>query len=408
MKKVLYLSYDGLTDPLGQSQILPYLIGLTKAGYQFTIISFEKPERFGSGAATIERLCKEHQIEWRPLPYTKFPPVLSTVKDIRKLRKEAKRVLQQGGYQIVHCRSYITALAGLWLKRTMGVKMVFDMRGFWADERVDGGLWNLKNPLYRTIYRYFKKKELQFFKEADYTISLTHQAKAEILSWKALQHHSIPVQVIPCCVDLDLFSRKNVSEKQIATIKETLQIPAGSFVISYVGSIGTWYMLDEMLLFFKEVVQEYPNAILLFVTKENKDDIWSAAVRAGIAQHNIRITESARNDMPAYIASSHCSLFFIKPAFSKKASSPTKQGEIMAMGIPVICNDNVGDTSYVVEHYHSGVVFKEFKPEAFRKALAAIRNTSFSPEEIRKGAMDFYALEKGVESYKQVYEKIVA
>jgi len=26
-KRVLYLSYDGLTDPLGQSQILPYVKG---------------------------------------------------------------------------------------------------------------------------------------------------------------------------------------------------------------------------------------------------------------------------------------------------------------------------------------------------------------------------------------------
>ena len=35
-----------MTDPLGQSQVLPYLIGLTKEGYQFTILSFEKKERF--------------------------------------------------------------------------------------------------------------------------------------------------------------------------------------------------------------------------------------------------------------------------------------------------------------------------------------------------------------------------
>ena len=42
-KNILYLSYDGMTDPLGQSQVLPYLIGLTKEGFTFHIISFEKP-----------------------------------------------------------------------------------------------------------------------------------------------------------------------------------------------------------------------------------------------------------------------------------------------------------------------------------------------------------------------------
>ena len=28
-KKVVFLSYDGITDPLGQSQIFPYLFGIS-------------------------------------------------------------------------------------------------------------------------------------------------------------------------------------------------------------------------------------------------------------------------------------------------------------------------------------------------------------------------------------------
>ena len=42
MKKVLYITYDGLADPLGQSQILPYIKGLSSKELQFTILSFEK------------------------------------------------------------------------------------------------------------------------------------------------------------------------------------------------------------------------------------------------------------------------------------------------------------------------------------------------------------------------------
>jgi hypothetical protein len=50
------------------------------------------------------------------------------------------------------------------------------------------------------------------------------------------------------------------------------------------------------------------------------------------------------------------SIFFIRPTYSKKASSPTKQGEIMAMGIPLICNYGVGDTDEIVKkckHLHN-------------------------------------------------------
>ena len=39
--KTLYLSYDGLTDPLGQSQVLPYIMGLGDKGFRFAIITFK-------------------------------------------------------------------------------------------------------------------------------------------------------------------------------------------------------------------------------------------------------------------------------------------------------------------------------------------------------------------------------
>lgn len=45
MKNILYISYDGMTDPLGQSQVLPYIINLNKENYNFHLVSFEKPDR---------------------------------------------------------------------------------------------------------------------------------------------------------------------------------------------------------------------------------------------------------------------------------------------------------------------------------------------------------------------------
>ena len=41
-KRVLYLSYNGMLDPLGQSQVLPYLKELSKLGVRFTLLSFER------------------------------------------------------------------------------------------------------------------------------------------------------------------------------------------------------------------------------------------------------------------------------------------------------------------------------------------------------------------------------
>jgi hypothetical protein len=42
--KVLYVTYDGLLDPLGSSQVVPYVLGLAARGVEIDVLSFEKPE----------------------------------------------------------------------------------------------------------------------------------------------------------------------------------------------------------------------------------------------------------------------------------------------------------------------------------------------------------------------------
>lgn len=403
--RVLYLSYDGMTDPLGQSQVLPYIIGLIQKGYQFSLISFEKPDMFASAGKKIKALCKEHNIDWHPQLYTKKPPVLSTIKDVMAMQKIAEQLHKKQPFQIVHCRSYLSAIVGINLKKKYGVKMVFDMRGFWADERVDGGLWSLKNPLYKRIYQFFKKKEKQFLERADYTISLTHNAKNILHSWSAIAGQPVPVQVIPCCADLDLFNPQNVSREQVADKKNTLGITPSATVLSYIGSIGTWYMLQEMLQFFKANLAANPHLIFLIITKDDAQTILQEANNAGIASDKIIITGASRNEMPLYISLCDVSLFFIKPAFSKKASSPTKQGEIMAMGKPIICNTGVGDTDWVVKKYKAGALVENFTPENYLTAMKAALHMDCSL--LRQGATEYFSLTQGVEKYNEVYTTLL-
>lgn len=45
-KEVLYITYDGLLEPIGQSQILKYVVHLSSQ-HDFTILSLEKEKRSG-------------------------------------------------------------------------------------------------------------------------------------------------------------------------------------------------------------------------------------------------------------------------------------------------------------------------------------------------------------------------
>jgi len=404
--EVLYLSYDGMTDPLGQSQVLPYLCGLAKNNYNITLLSCEKPLKFEQQKFIIEKICKDAGINWHPISYTAKPPIVSTIKDIGNLRKTAYKLHHQKKFKIVHCRSYIAAMVGLEMKRKFGTKFLFDMRGFWADERIDGGLWNLKNPIYKIIYNYFKRKELAYFTEADYIISLTEAGKNEISNWPKFKNQQLPIAVIPCCVDTKFFNYNTIAASNSNNLRQQLKINEGSFIMGYVGSIGTWYMLTEMLQCFKQLLKLKPEAKFLFITTEPESIILKEAEKLAINTNTITVKAATRNEVPLFISLMQISIFFIKPCYSKKASSPTKQGEIMAMGKPVICNAGVGDTDIVVDTYKSGIAIHQFNEASYNAALTQMLSTQFNANNIRQGAIDFYGLEKGIATYLFVYNNL--
>lgn len=395
-----------MTDPLGQSQVIPYLIGLTKQGYSFTLISCEKEENFAKNKDLIQSILKENKIDWQPISYTKKPPVLSTVYDVNRIQKFAFSLHQNKQFKIVHCRSYIAALVGLQMKQKFQTKFIFDMRGFWADERVDGKLWNLKNPVYKTVYNYFKKKEKLFLENADYTISLTYNAKDEMHTWKHISNNPVNIEVIPCCADLDLFDKQKTEVQKVSALKAELKIQQDDFILMYLGSIGTWYMLEEMMRFFADLKKQKPNSKFLFVTKDEHERILQTASSYNV-KDAIIIRAGNRNEIPALISLCHYSIFFILPSYSKRASSPTKQGELMAMGTPIICNSHVGDTDFIVNKYQSGFVVKDVFAKDFSQDVTAFLNQTYDTEKIISGAKDYFSLENGVQKYAAVYAAVL-
>lgn len=404
--RILYLSYDGLTDPLGQSQIIPYLAGLSKLGYEIDIISFEKPDRWEKEGPVISKLCSDFGLNFYPQRYRKWPPVISTLLDIRKMKRKASDLQSASSYQIVHCRSYIPAITGAWMKRRFGVKFLFDMRGFYADERIDGGIWPQSNPLYRTIYRYFKRLERKLLGSADHIISLTHSARSEILNWKIFGDED-KVSVIPCCVDLEHFNPEKTDPEATSQLRIELNLQHSNPIVGYVGSTGTWYLLNDMLRYLKKLRKKYPEAVMVFLTLDEPQRIYDRADEAGLPQNAIRITPVERKLLPQYFSLFDWSVFFIQPVFSKKASSPTKHGELMSMGIPVVCNAGVGDTDSIVQDYKGGYCVAQTSDSELELAVeASPQLLDPDRESIILGAKQYFSLDKGIAKLDRIYAEL--
>jgi glycosyltransferase involved in cell wall biosynthesis len=403
--KVLYISYDGLTDPLGRSQILPYLAGLSAAGHRITVLSCEKPERIAKEGFLIRRLCDQAEIHWHPLKYHKQPAVLSSTLDAALLQRAAVSLHRENRYDLAHCRSYIPARAGLALKRRFGVRLLFDMRGFWPDEKVEGNAWNLANPLYAAVYRYFKRLEARLLCGADHIVSLTRAGQRQLVTRPELKDRDTPISVIPCCVDFDHFpltthSSRDQSRKQLA-------IEAGAPVLAYLGSLGAWYMLGEMLDFFKVYASRRAGARFLLVTLDDPRPIRQAASSRGVDPNQLIIRPATRDEVPLMMTAADLGIFFIKPVFSKTASSPTKMGEMLAVGLPIVTNSGVGDVAPMVDEMGCGVAVGEFAPGAYASALDRLDQLDGSAGQRRDRARSRFDVELGIEQYDRIYRELL-
>lgn len=399
----LYLSYDGMCDPLGGSQVLPYLFGLAGRDHRITLISFEKPERTAGERAAVARACAEEGIEWHALTYHKRPPILSAMYDLRRMRRLAARLYREKRFDLVHCRSYLAALVGLRMKRRYGTRFLFDMRGFWADERVDGGLWDLSNPLYRAVHHYFKRREADFLREADHIVSLTEEGKKILSEWRK-SAGGPPITVIPCCVDFDAFPAVDARARD--AMRRTLGIPRRARVAAYLGSFGSWYMVDEMLDFFRVQLGRDPDARLLVISREPREEIVAAAVTRGVPADQLIVKSALRPEVPELLAAADYGLFFIQPVFSKKASSPTKMGEFLALEIPMVTNGDVGDVSRIMEEAGAGVVIKAFDDDAYADALDVLERLRPDMGRWRSAARRWFDLQTGVDRYERIYTSL--
>ena len=141
--RVIYVSYDGALDPLGASQVVPYLLGLGARGVSITLLTFEKPARWGQAAAREEMLrrLEARGIQWRPLMYHKRPRLAGTLRDIvagsRAIACEAAR----SAPALIHCRGDVATVMARWARLPPAIRLLYDVRGFFSDERVETGSW---------------------------------------------------------------------------------------------------------------------------------------------------------------------------------------------------------------------------------------------------------------------------
>jgi glycosyltransferase involved in cell wall biosynthesis len=299
--------------------------------------------------------------------------------------------------QIVHARSYVPSVIAVLLKKLFGVKFIFDMRGFWADERVDGGLW----PAGGRLYRLAKWFERRFLLNADCVISLTSAAVDEMRGFSYLQGRMPRFEQITTCADLQLF-RPGLSD--------SVQSPADRpFTLGYVGSVGVWYLFDETLRCFQFLHEQLPNARMHIINRGGHDYIRERVLALKIDPEAILVEEADHKQVARSIQQMDAGIFFYKPTYSKKATAPTKLGEFLGCGVPCLGNSGVGDMATILESEQVGVALNSFDEAAMREAIERLLHLANSPGihlRCRDVALRYFSLEDGVRAYSRIYRDL--
>ena len=201
---------------------------------------------------------------------------------------------------------------------------------------------------------------------SDSIISLTNSAKTYLQKKYFL--NSEKIFVIPTCVDTSRFK---------FSIKPTSKINK----FSCIGTVlSDWFLLDWLKRFFS-CVQEIDNsAELEIITRDDKGIVKSKLGFSGHISKKVKIKSAYPEEIPYLIKNHAASAMFFTPGISKLGSSPTRFGEILSVGRPVICNSGVGDLDSLIKKNNVGVIVQDEKISSMKKAVFLLYELISNPE----------------------------
>ena len=211
-------------------------------------------------------------------------------------------------------------------------------------------------------------------------------------------HKNIPIETIPCCIDLGQFKRKEQPDlSQELGLKD-------KFVVVYSGSVGTYNQLNEMFDFFKETLNMIPNAHFLILTHNRDTVLKLIGERQDIDESTVTVRYALHSELPRFLSMGDVGLVFRRVSPTAIAASPTKFGEYLACGLPVVSNPQIGDLEEIINSNKIGAILSTNK-DTIEEILTLLKDQD-ARKRCEDVARQIYSLDKGVSTYRDIYYKL--
>jgi len=395
-KNILFITRNGLLEPLGQSQILSYLVPLSK-DFSINIISFEKNNDVENKEHlnSIRKICVDNNIEWKPLTYRKIFRSLGVLVGFIELFFLSFKICKTKKINCIHARSYYPAFVALVIHKLKKTAFIFDMRALWPEELVEAGRLKENSVSWKII----KNLEKKCLKNASAVVSLTHAAVNHLDNVHQELFLKDKMVVIPTCANLKRFKLKDSD------------LSSQSITISCIGSmLSGWFKINMLKEVVDYLLSTYENVCFEFLTRDDKEKLLQKIDLENKWQKRIHIESVLFKDMPMKLSNHNGSVFFFTSNISKLGSAPTRMAEILGTGLPVLTNSGVGDVDKIVIENKVGELLNSENEEDIKITCDNFMQLVIKKDiakQCRLAAEELFSLDVGVKNYRSIYNKII-
>ena len=366
---LVYVTIDSLVEGVGSSQITPLITRLSKSGLKINLISYEKlqPNR------ELAEYFKLTGVEWNPLPFGSNG-LIGGVERLKRLKQEIPVT------SLIHARSDIPAVSGIASKQA---PVLWDVRSLWADQKV----LIQKNLINNALY--FPYRGLESI-AASKSVGMATLTRA-IIPILEKRHRRIPElrTVVPTAVDLKLFQ----VDLKMPTLYRAL----------FSGTYNDYYDLKLSALFMEELRKQ------ILVETHWARPAESERFSIGVGEEKVFPTSQTEmaKVIPDY--SFGVSICKMDAGPSLAAAMPTKIGEFLACGRPVVVNKGLGDMDQLIEEFDAGIVLNGNRDNLIENSsrLVDLISDPDTPNRCRELAEKYFSMDVGAEQYLSLYRKIL-
>jgi glycosyltransferase involved in cell wall biosynthesis len=403
---ILYVTVDGILDPLGFSQVARVIEGLAGRGFSYVLLSQERQERLADSArvATIQARLDAAGIRWVRQAYATGGSLRAIGANMSRLAAAIVESVIRHGIGLIHARGYQAGLAALAAQALRRTPFLFDARGCWIDERLEEGRWFTR----ASILRAARICERQLYSRAAGVVTLTELHADDVRKG----NYGAPPETVECittCADFSEFRLYQDDEPRPRIDPEIFSKLRDRRVVALVGSINRSYRVTESIALAHRALKLRDDVHLLILSHQ-RSEYQRLLEQQSVPAERVTLADAHHDAMPQWLSLVDFGLLLLTEPAAKRGSMPTKLGEFLAAGVRPIahgCNEEMGEW---VRRAGSGHYLRDVGPASLD---AAARWLAESPversiaERARETAAAHFSLNHGLDRYEKLLSRMV-